>query len=77
MRTASATFYARGINTVGVEAIVSEAGVTRATFYRHFPSKEDLIVAVGRWEAWQKDTPLLARSLALFLEREPAYRAVA
>ncbi len=45
LRTASATFYARGINTVGVEAIVSEAGVTRATFYRHFPSKEDLIVA--------------------------------
>jgi AcrR family transcriptional regulator len=43
--TASAIFYAKGINSVGVEEIVSEARVTRATFYRHFPSKEDLIVA--------------------------------
>ena len=45
LRTASAIFYAKGINAVGVEEIVSEARVTRATFYRHFPSKEDLIVA--------------------------------
>ena len=45
LRTASAIFYAKGINSVGVEEIVSEAQVTRATFYRHFPSKEDLIVA--------------------------------
>lgn len=45
LRTASAIFYAKGINSVGVEEIVSEARVTRATFYRHFPSKEDLIVA--------------------------------
>lgn len=45
LRTASAIFYAKGINSVGVEEIVSEARVTRATFYRHFPSKDDLIVA--------------------------------
>jgi AcrR family transcriptional regulator len=45
LRTASALFYAKGINSVGVEEIVSEARVTRATFYRHFPSKDDLIVA--------------------------------
>lgn len=45
LRTASALFYAKGINSVGVEEILSEARVTRATFYRHFPSKDDLIVA--------------------------------
>lgn len=45
LRTASAIFYAKGINSVGVEEILSEARVTRATFYRHFPSKDDLIVA--------------------------------
>lgn len=45
LRTASAIFYAKGIKSVGVEEIVSEARVTRATFYRHFPSKEDLVVA--------------------------------
>lgn len=45
LRTASGIFYAKGINSVGVEEIISRAQVTRATFYRHFPSKDDLIVA--------------------------------
>jgi hypothetical protein len=39
--TAARIFYAEGINTVGVHRIVEEAGVTLATFYRHFPSKQD------------------------------------
>jgi AcrR family transcriptional regulator len=43
--TASRIFYAEGINTVGVDRIVKEADVTLATFYRHFPSKQDLILA--------------------------------
>jgi AcrR family transcriptional regulator len=43
--TAARIFYAEGINTVGVNRIVEEAGVTLATFYRHFPSKQDLILA--------------------------------
>jgi AcrR family transcriptional regulator len=42
---AARVFYAEGINTVGVARIVEEAGVTLATFYRHFPSKQDLILA--------------------------------
>jgi len=45
LRTASAIFYAEGINAVGVDQIVTQSRVTRATFYRHFPSKDDLIVA--------------------------------
>ncbi len=45
LATASALFYGEGIHAVGVDRIVSEAGVTRATFYRHFPSKEDLVEA--------------------------------
>ncbi len=43
--TASELFYREGIHAVGVDLIVAEAEVTRATFYRHFPSKEDLVVA--------------------------------
>jgi AcrR family transcriptional regulator len=43
--TAARIFYAGGINTVGVGRIVEEADVTLATFYRHFPSKQDLILA--------------------------------
>ncbi len=45
LTTAGTIFYAAGIHSVGVERIVAEAKVTRATFYRHFPSKEDLVTA--------------------------------
>jgi AcrR family transcriptional regulator len=45
LETAARIFYAEGINTVGVQRIVEEAGVTLATFYRHFPSKQHLVLA--------------------------------
>jgi len=48
LETASRLFYAEGIHSVGVDRLVSEAGVTRATFYRHFPTKEALIEAYLR-----------------------------
>ena len=43
--TARRLFYSEGIHTVPVDRLVTEAGVTRATFYRHFPAKEDLVEA--------------------------------
>ncbi|QEO10625.1 TetR/AcrR family transcriptional regulator [Protaetiibacter larvae] len=45
LRTASELFYREGIHAVGVDRIVDAAAVTRATFYRHFPGKEDLVEA--------------------------------
>jgi AcrR family transcriptional regulator len=48
LSTASALFYREGIRAVGVERILAEAPATRATFYRHFPSKEDLVLAYLR-----------------------------
>jgi AcrR family transcriptional regulator len=45
LNTATGIFYAAGIHSVGVERLVAEANVTRATFYRHFRSKEDLVTA--------------------------------
>jgi AcrR family transcriptional regulator len=45
LATASRLFYAEGIHAVGVERLVSEAAVTRATFYRHYPTKDDLVAA--------------------------------
>lgn len=45
LTTASRLFYSEGLHSVGVDRIISEASVTRATFYRHFPGKEDLLVA--------------------------------
>ncbi|MEH1164184.1 TetR/AcrR family transcriptional regulator [Micromonospora sp. CPCC 205539] len=48
LTTATRIFYAEGIHSVGVDRIIAEAKVTRATFYRHFPSKEDLILTYLR-----------------------------
>ncbi|MFI5777709.1 TetR/AcrR family transcriptional regulator [Nocardia sp. NPDC051570] len=49
LETASHLFYTEGIQAVGVERLIAEAGVTKATFYRHYPSKDDLVVAyLGR-----------------------------
>ena len=43
--TADRLFYNEGIHAVGIQRVVEEAGVTRVTLYRHFPSKDDLIAA--------------------------------
>jgi AcrR family transcriptional regulator len=45
LETAFALFYARGIRAVGVDLIIAESGVAKATFYKHFPAKDDLVVA--------------------------------
>ncbi|MCX4749841.1 TetR/AcrR family transcriptional regulator [Kitasatospora sp. NBC_01287] len=52
LAAATRLFYAEGIHTVGVDRIVTEAGVTRATFYRHFPGKEELVRSyIQEWDA--------------------------
>ena len=38
-------FYARGIRGVGVDLIIAESDVAKATFYKYFPSKDELVVA--------------------------------
>ncbi|SEE42585.1 transcriptional regulator, TetR family [Streptomyces sp. 2131.1] len=43
--TAVRIFYAEGIHSVGIDRIIAEAQVTRATLYRHFSGKEDLVLA--------------------------------
>jgi AcrR family transcriptional regulator len=48
LSTATRLFYTEGIRAVGVDRIVAEAKVTRATLYRHFPGKDDLIVGYLR-----------------------------
>lgn len=43
--TAFRLFYARGPRGVGVDTIIAESAVAKATLYRYFPRKEDLILA--------------------------------
>ncbi|MEA2058923.1 MAG: TetR/AcrR family transcriptional regulator [Actinomycetota bacterium] len=45
LETASRLFYRDGFRAVGIDTIVAEAGVAKMSLYRHFPSKDDLIVA--------------------------------
>lgn len=54
LRAAYKLFTGGGTRTVGVDAVIAEAGVAKMTFYRHFPSKDDLILAVlrRREELW-------------------------
>lgn len=39
-------FSRRGIRAVGTDEVIERAGVARATLYRHFASKNDLVLAV-------------------------------
>ncbi len=56
-RTARELFYAEGIRAVGVDEIVTKAGVTKPSLYRAFPSKDELAAAYLRdydAEFWQR-----------------------
>ncbi len=45
IETALRLFCAYGVHAVGIDRVIAEAGVAKATLYKHFPSKEDLVVA--------------------------------
>ncbi len=45
LETAAALFYAYGYRAIGVDRLIAESGVAKMTFYKHFPSKDDLITA--------------------------------
>ena len=46
LSTAWRMFYRDGYRSVGIDALLAEAGVAKMTLYNHFSSKDDLIVAV-------------------------------
>jgi len=75
--TAERLVYAEGIRAVGIDRILAESGVGKASLYRHFPTKDDLVLAVlrrrdGRWRQWlrdavdERDMPPAQRPLAVF-----------
>jgi AcrR family transcriptional regulator len=57
LSTAYELFSRRGIRDVGVNELISRSGVAKATFYRHFPAKDDLVLAFleQRDRAWTVD----------------------
>jgi len=54
LRTAARLFYEQGYHATGINQIIAEAGVAKATFYAHYPSKESLGAAwlAQQHEAW-------------------------
>jgi AcrR family transcriptional regulator len=65
VEAAAELFYAQGLRAVSADKIIERAGITKVTFYRHFPSKDDLIVAyLERRAAWERDAVLGASAAA-------------
>jgi AcrR family transcriptional regulator len=56
LTTAYDLFSRRGVRAVGIDEVIHHAGVAKATLYRHFPSKDDLVLAFlqRREEQWTK-----------------------
>ena len=62
---AAELFYAQGLRAVSADKIIERAGITKVTFYRHFPTKDDLIVAyLERRAAWERDAIMGASEAA-------------
>ena len=60
LHTAHRLFYREGIRATGIDKVIAESGVTKVTFYRHFPSKNDLVCAYLEyrhvlWMGWFAD----------------------
>jgi len=57
LATAYDLFSRHGVRAVGVDRIIAESGVAKMTFYRHFPSKDRLVVAFldRRERLWTTD----------------------
>jgi AcrR family transcriptional regulator len=45
LETASELFYRKGIRAVGIDTLIAESGVSKASLYRTFESKDELIAA--------------------------------
>lgn len=89
LHTAHDLFYREGIRATGVDRVIAESGVAKLTFYRHFPSKNDLVLAYlahrhQTWLAWfeaalarhGQNAHAIAPAVGEWL-REPTYRGCA
>jgi len=58
--TASRLFYREGARAVGIDRVIEDAGVAKASLYRHFRSKDELIAAFLKrededfWSCWDE-----------------------
>lgn len=65
IRAAAELFYAQGLRAVSADKIIERAGVGKVTFYRYFPTKDDLIVTyLERRAAWEREVIMGATKAA-------------
>ena len=60
LNVAAELFYAEGLRATGVDTIIAKAGVAKATFYKHYPTKDDLVLAFLErrdrdWRGWLEE----------------------
>jgi AcrR family transcriptional regulator len=56
LQAAEEMFYNEGFHAVGLDRILAAVGISKQGFYRHFSSKEDLVVEVIRWhDRWWRE----------------------
>jgi AcrR family transcriptional regulator len=73
--TAARLFYQHGYRAIGVDTLAAESGIGKMTLYRHYPSKDELILAYLRdsddnfwnhFETITKDLPSAREKLLSF-----------
>src|SRR5271170_1425575 len=66
LKAADELFYKEGIRVSGVDTIIEQSGIAKTTFYRHFPSKDALIVAYleeREKKYWQDVRTLMSKNV--------------
>jgi len=69
-------FYRNGFAAVGIDQVIDAAGVTKTTFYKHFESRDELMVAaVQRRDEWESQAWM--RAVKAFAGDDPARQLLA
>jgi AcrR family transcriptional regulator len=81
-QAAAGLFYQHGYRAIGVDTLAAESGIGKMTLYRHYPSKDALIVAYlkdsdglfwNRFEQITKDATTPREKLLAFFESLQEY----
>src|SRR6201996_3647031 len=75
VREADQRFRERGLDGIGVADVMKEAGVTVGGFYKHFASRDELVVealatAFQDLDRWEENTDTLTKALKAYLTEE-------
>jgi AcrR family transcriptional regulator len=66
IETAAHLFYQKGYNLTGINEIIKEAGIAKATLYNHFNSKDDICLAYLEYK-----NDAFIKSITAFIEQKP------